>query len=160
MLFSACGPVTAGGQGSAASAAIATMTRTPAVKVGSAALNGCPVSQPSADAAAFVPDVTVSGAGGEAEGPGQPVTLARGQRLEIRLSPGVRWNLAVTDPSHVLALVNPEGWYSPQLKACVWRFTAVAAGSAQLAFDGSFVCLPHSQCVTTEIAQAYDVTVR
>lgn len=153
-LLSACGPVTVGGAGEAGGAVRATATM--AAQAGSTAVNGCPVKQAPADAAAFVPDVTVTEEGGL----GQQITLARGQRLEIRLGPEVQWTLTVTDPTRILASTTAEGWYSPQLNVCIWRFSALTAGSAQLTFAGRFICQPHTQCVTAVIAQEYDVTVR
>jgi hypothetical protein len=90
----------------------------------------------------------------------QPIALAQGQRLEIRLAPSFTWELSVSDPGHILAGANPEGWYDAGLQACVWRFTAQGAGSAQLTFSGAAVCPYLKLCPSVEQTIAYGVTVR
>jgi hypothetical protein len=97
-------------------------------------------------------------AGGE--GMDAPIGLVRGQRLEIHLSPAVKWHLTMIDGGHILSPASIQGWYSQQLHACVWRFTAVGTGSAQLVFGGTFTCQPGVHCAYVAMAQDFAVSVR
>jgi len=120
---------------------------------------GCPATQAPADAAAFTPDVIVSQPS-QATGAPQPVTLARGQRLEVRLLPTYSWQLSMADPTAILAEVNPPGWYDSAVRACIWRFTARGTGSARLTFAGAAVCPPLQPCPSVEQTVIYAVTAR
>jgi hypothetical protein len=120
---------------------------------------GCPSTQAPADAAAFTPDVIVSQPL-QATGAPQPVTLARGQRLEVRLQPTYSWQLTMADPTAILAGASPQGWYDSAVRACIWRFTARGTGSARLTFVGAAVCPPLQPCPSVEQAVIYAVTVR
>jgi hypothetical protein len=120
---------------------------------------GCLAVRAPADAAAFMPDVIVSQPS-QTTGAPQPVTLARGQHLEIRLQPTSSWQLTVVDPNAILAAVSPQGWYDSDARACIWRFTARGAGSARLSFVGAAVCPPLKLCPSVEQTVLYAVTVR
>lgn len=87
-------------------------------------------------------------------------SLAVGQVLEVRLGAQVRWALALQDPAHVLAPVSPNGWYDPQQKACVWRFTGQTPGSVTLVYSGRPICSPGSVCPQFVIASNVAVTVK
>jgi hypothetical protein len=128
-------------------------------KAGGSANNGCADAQAPADAATFKADVIVSQSA-QGAGAAQPITLAQGQRLEIRLAPSYSWELSASDPGHTLAGANPEGWYDAGAQACIWRFTAQGAGSAQLTFSGAAVCPYLKLCPSVEQTIAYGVTVR
>jgi hypothetical protein len=128
-------------------------------KATSRGVEGCSTALAPADAAAFTPDVVVSQTAQETSAP-QPVTLARGQRLEIRLSPADSWELSATGMSSILVAVNPQGWYDGGARACIWRFTAQGAGSAQLTFVGAAVCPFLRLCPSVEQTVTYAVTVR
>jgi hypothetical protein len=128
------------------------------VKYNSATPQGCPSGQSPIDAASFTPDVIVT-QDARAAGTAQPVVLAPGQRLEIRLQPMFTWELKMSGAGNALAVTGPQGWYDASLKMCVWRFTAAGAGKATLAFDGDVVCPPLKLCPSMEQSVAYRVTV-
>jgi hypothetical protein len=120
--------------------------------------NGCLSQQIPSDAGAFHPDTIVTYT--QDLGAPQPVALTPGQRVEIHLSPGAVWNLTIADPTHILASTPSEGWYNPSANACVWRFTAVGAGGARLAFKGLILCPPNTHCTAALEQAAFDVTTR
>lgn len=154
-LFVGCGQIARG----ALSGALATATTSSGASATAAAasLTGCPVKEAPPDAAALAPDVTVTH---EIDST-QPVMLARGQHLEVRLAPGMQWRIARNDPSHVLAPASAEGWYDPSANVCVWRFAAVNSGRALLAFDGLIPCRPANlHCVAATDRVTFAVTVR
>jgi hypothetical protein len=156
-LLTSCGQMTPGGQRVQSGSPSASST--PASRLaGAASYNGCPAQHPPVDAASFRPDVVVSQ---ENVSSPQMIALTQGQRIEIRLQPMYRWQLTASDSSHALAASsNPEGWYDDSLKACIWRFTAAATGSAQLSYSGPIVCPPLELCPSDEQSLTYDVTVR
>jgi hypothetical protein len=134
-------------------------------KAGGSAINGCAAAQAPAEAATFKANVIVSQSAQGTQGTqgtdaAQPIALAQGQRLEIRLAPSFTWELSVSDPGHILAGANPEGWYDASVQACIWRFTAQGAGSAQLTFAGAAVCPYLKLCPSVEQTITYGVTVR
>ena len=162
----ACGQVSAGGQyaaggknarGGTLAHATSTQSR---LRPGAMALTSCSTeASPPIDAGAFKPDVIVS-QGGHGGGSPQTVVLAKGQRLEIRLVSTLRWQLTETDAAHILAGTTPEGWYDRAQSACIWRFTAVATGSAKLSYSGVADCPPREVCPAVEQALTYAVTVQ
>ena len=119
---------------------------------------GCPVQRAPSDANSFHPDVTITSS--QDLGAAQPVALTQGQRLEIHLESTVQWSLTTTGPAHVLDSMTPAGWYDASLNACVWRFTAVGAGTDHLAFRGPVLCPPNIRCTAVLEQVAFDVTVR
>ncbi len=134
----------------------ATATSSPSATPGSQALNGCSTASPPADAqkpADVV--VTLKGTGNE-----QPVTLNKGQTLEVRLLATARWHMNVQNSSSALGTQEAIGWYNASLKSCIWRFTAVGAGTATLVFTGIIICPPKDQCPVAALDQQYDITVR
>ncbi|HKV83899.1 MAG TPA: protease inhibitor I42 family protein [Ktedonobacterales bacterium] len=120
----------------------------------SVTVNGCPAHQPAA-ATARPADVVAS----QSSGLDQQVTLKQGQTLEIRLNPTLRWTLTMGAASRLLTPAQPNGWYGAAVNACVWRFTASASGSADLAFSGLAICQGGSICPHGALAQDYAVTV-
>jgi hypothetical protein len=104
----------------------------------------------------FVPAVTVT----QDVDSAQPITLARGQHLEISLTPGVQWRLTSSDPDHALAAASAEGWYDASVSACIWRFTAVSNGTAQLSFSGLVLCQPPNlHCLAATETATFAVVV-
>ncbi len=124
---------------------------------GSAALNGCSAQKPPAGVAGTSADVVVT-QGGDITG--QPVALSVGQTLEVRLSATIYWRVQNQDTSGILTTTRAIGWYDGTLKDCLWRFTAVKAGSATLNFSGGLVCPPNAACPAIAAIQQYHVTVR
>jgi hypothetical protein len=158
--LAACGQLTAGNEGPAGGQV---PTSTPAQGTppasshfNRATVDGCPAQQAPADAASFRPDIVATQNGG----PSQAISLTGGQRLEIRLDPHYRWQLATSDPDHTLTSTATQGWYDGSLDSCVWQFTAASAGSAQLSYRGSIVCPPLELCPADEQAVSYQVAVR
>ncbi len=64
--------------------------------------------QASANAGSFPPDVIVTKGTQSGSSP-QPIALAQGQRLEMRLMPSFQWQLSLSDPDHTLASTASEG---------------------------------------------------
>jgi hypothetical protein len=121
-------------------------------------LNGCLSQQIPSDVGVFHPDVIVTYA--QDQGAPQSVALAPGQRVEIHLAPGAKWSLIITDPTHILASTSSEGWYDPSSNACIWRFTAISAGDAHLAFKGPVLCPSNIRCTAALELATFDVTTR
>jgi len=121
--------------------------------------DGCPSGRSPAGSASFTPNVIVSQSS-QVAGTVQPITLAVGQRLEIRLQPMFSWELTTSSASNALAILNRQGEYDANLNWCVWRFTAVGAGQAKLNFDGELVCPLLKLCPSIEQSAAYRVTVQ
>jgi hypothetical protein len=119
------------------------------IRPGGMALNSCASQEAPANARSFKPDVIVS-QNGPIGGATHAINLAQGQRLEIRLVTVLRWTLSISDAAHVLASTSSEGWYDSVHGICVWRFTAVAAGHAQLSFTGVADCPPREVCPAVE----------
>lgn len=143
-----------GGQGASAAPPTAVATTTP----GTAALNGCPTTQPPANLRA--PDVVVRGGGETAQSSGSAVTLPVGQTLQVELPAVNRWRVVIADSNSILTQPSQNGWYDDHLRACVWQFMAVKTGRATLSYGGRAVCSPRSQCPGYVIAQSFSVTVQ
>jgi hypothetical protein len=106
-----------------------------------------------------MPNVVVSWSAQDA-GARQPITLAPGQRLEIRLPSSDSWALSASDPGHILTAATPQGWYNRSAQACIWRFTAHGTGNVQLAFVGVAVCPYLEVCPSIELPVTYSITLR
>jgi hypothetical protein len=155
LLFAGCGQVTRVGSASLTATPSATQSQSTG---NSATANGCPSKQIPVDRGVFRPDVTVTYS--QDLGAAQPVALTHGQSLEIHLDPTVQWSPTITDPDRVLAGLTPAGWYDASPNACVWRFAAVSAGAAHLAFGGLVLCSPNIRCKAVLEQAEFDVTVR
>lgn len=139
------------GCGSAASGAGAKVAATPAP--GSADLNGCQVQ--AAGGLLKVPDVTAT----QSETLPQPVSLTKGQILEIRLPATVRWSLNPADVSSVLNAESAQSLYEASDSSCMWQFTAKASGAIELDFSGGLVCSPGAACPALARLMSFAVTV-
>jgi hypothetical protein len=157
-LLAGCGQASMSGPVATGGSTAAPPTATSAT-INSASSTGCPLAHPPADAASFKPDVMVS-QNAQSAGTAQPIILAQGQRLEIRLQSMFNWELTMTGASNSLAITSPRGWYDASVHACVWRFTAVGAGEVTLTYNGVIVCPPLKLCPSVEQAAIYRVTVR
>jgi hypothetical protein len=159
LLLAGCGQITRLGSASPPAMQSATQSATQSPSAGNGATaNGCPTKQLPAPGGVFHPDVIVTSS--EDLGAMQPIALTQGQRLEIRLDPTIQWSLTNADPAHVLQSSAPEGWYDATSNACVWRFVAVSAGSAQLTFGGLVLCRPANvHCVAATERATFAVTV-
>jgi hypothetical protein len=158
LTLSGCGVRTATSQSSAASATNPAATSAPTstgATIHDTASNACPLAQAPEDATSFTPDIIVSGDGG----PIHTVSLRRSQRLEIRLDPQIQWTLRVDDLNHTLVGARSQGWHDPKSNTCVWRFTAQAAGDAQLVFTGTQPCPPLKFCPSSDRSATYRLTV-
>lgn len=134
----------------AAAVATTTLGGTPG-----ALANGCPEQQAPASAGTK-PDVAV---GNQFGGTGS-ASLAVGQLLEVRLGASLRWTLTLSDPTHVLAPVDHNGWYDPGQNTCVWRFTGQTPGTVTLVYGGRPICEPDKACPQFVIASDFTVTVK
>jgi hypothetical protein len=143
-LLAACGSSTLGG----------TTQPTP-----SSSLNGCPSRLIPVDPPRRPADVVLT----QQNDPGsnfRTVTVSVGQSIEIRLPASFDWRLARGEPDPaVLALANPAGWYNSSLRACIWRLSAAAPGTAELEFAGGFVCEPGVACPALAAVARYKITV-
>jgi hypothetical protein len=123
----------------------------------SASLNGCPTQLIPVDPFGK-PDLILT----QQSDPGtfvKSVTVTQGQSLEIRLPAHISWRLTASDPAQTLAMAQPAGWYNSQLLACIWRFSAVSPGEANLDFSGGLVCAPGSACPAIAAVAQYHITV-
>lgn len=135
----------------------------PTLTPGSAALNGCPIQQapvgwPPADVV-----LTMTGAQGATATPGLGpihVTVMHGQIIDVRLSATYQWRITSAPSATVLTMAQPAGWYDPQYRACVWRFTAAGTGATGLQLTGTVVCQPETPCSTIALLASYQITVR
>jgi hypothetical protein len=157
-MLAGCGVTTATSQSSAASATSIAATSAPTstgATIQDTASNACPLAQAPEDATSFTPDIIVTGDGE----PEHRLSLRRSQRLEIRLDPQLQWTLRVDDPIHTLVGARSQGWHDPKSNTCVWRFTAQAAGDAQLVFTGTLPCPPLKFCPDFDRSATYRLTV-
>jgi hypothetical protein len=145
-----CGQATQAGSGRTASSPTTTFGH-------DAASNGCPAKQIPIDGA-FQAAVTTRYTLGQQ--PPSAVELAVGQGWEIHLPPTVTWTWMLTDPNPALETVAPAGWYDMSLDACVWRFAATGAGSAQLHFSGPLLCQSGVRCTGPLEVITFSVSVR
>jgi hypothetical protein len=159
LLLAGCGQVTRLGSAGPPAARSATPSVAQAPSAGNGATaNGCPTKQLPVTGGVFHPDLIVTSS--QDLGATQPIALTRGQRLEIRLDPTTQWSLTSADPDHILQSSALEGWYDAASNACLWRFVAVSAGSAQLTFGGLVLCGPANvHCVATMERATFAVTV-
>jgi hypothetical protein len=118
------------------------------------AQNGCPAKQPPANADTQQVDVVAPQASA------QPVTLRRGQVVEIQLSPTHRWSTPVGDSAHLLTALAGNGWFSQRVGRCVWRYTATTAGTTTLTFTGAALCAPGGPCAALAVAAEYKLTIQ
>jgi hypothetical protein len=125
-------------------------------KINDATSDACPLAQAPQDANSFNPDMTLN----EDGGPIHTASLHPGQRLEIRLDSQVQWGLRVDDPQHVLVSANAQGWHDARSNTCVWRFTAQAAGDAQLVFSGTLPCPPLKVCPSSDRSAIYRLSIQ
>jgi hypothetical protein len=124
---------------------------------GSADLNGCAAQHAPAGVAGKSADLVVTQGG---DYTGQPVALRQGQTLEVRLPATINWGMQTRDADGILTTSEATGWYDATLRDCLWRFTAVKAGSVTLNFAGGPVCAPNTACPAIAAVQQYNITVR
>jgi hypothetical protein len=125
-------------------------------KINHATSNFCPSAQPPQDAESFRADIVLNDSGT----PTQIVTLDPSQRLEIRIDSQVQWALQINDPAHILVSAQSQGWYDTRSSTCDWRFTAQAAGDAQLIFTGTLPCPPLKTCPSSDRSVTYRLSIR
>lgn len=140
------------GCGSAASGAGAKVAATPVP--GSADLNGCQVQ--AAGGLLKVPDVKATQ---DTTTQPQPISLTKGQVLEIRLPATIRWSLNPTDVSSILNAESAQSLYEASDSSCMWQFTAKASGAIELDFSGGLVCSPGEACPAVARLTSFAVTV-
>jgi hypothetical protein len=158
-ILTGCGVTTGTGQPSAAGAATTAATKAPtstSAKINDAPSNTCPVAQAPPDADTFRPDITLNEDGGAIH----TAALHAGQRLEIRLDSQVQWALRIDDPNHSLTSAQSQGWHEVTSNSCVWRFTAQAAGNAQLIFTGTLPCPPLKTCPSADRSATYRLSIQ
>ncbi len=73
------------------------------------------------------------------------VTTSVGSVVEIDLPFGQSWSGPMTSQGQ-LQLQPPAGFALTTTKVCVWRFTALGAGTMQLEFFGKAICLKGQAC--------------
>jgi hypothetical protein len=164
LLLIGCGQITQTESGSQSGSQSATQSATQAASQTATttstdhntATNGCPSKQIPVDGGNFRPAVTATYT--LDQGAVQPISVARGQGLEIHLAPTAQWSLTLSDADHTLESLAPEGWYDAPLDACVWRFAASNAGVARLDFRGLVLCQPNLHCKAALEAAAFAVT--
>jgi hypothetical protein len=64
--------------------------------------------------------------------------------VQVRLPLTQQWQL--TQAGQGVALLQPAGIEDDGLRACVWAFTARAAGDVRLTFTGTALCEPSQPC--------------
>lgn len=125
--------------------------------------NGCPVTR--VPESWPDPEVVVTGPGTP---PGEPtltpggarlVSVAHGQRVDFRLASSYKWVVSRAPSSTILQPAVPAGWYDAGPEACIWGYTAVAAGTTEIDFVGSPVCAPAQACPAIAVLARYEVVV-
>lgn len=75
-----------------------------------------------------------------------PIQVKVGDTLEVALKWNQKWELASQDAS-ILRLDKPAGYGDASLQSCIWHFTALASGQANLGFTGVPMCNKDPNCV-------------
>ncbi len=133
LLLGACGAIP---QGTGATAAAPGATAT----LATGGQTGCPAPTRTAPWPSPA-DAIVSSRSGE-----RSVTLRTGQTLEAQMAWGQKWSALAANPAPTLQMESPAGYGDPQVKSCVWRFTATQAGQTTLMWTIAPLCQPAMAC--------------
>ena len=74
-----------------------------------------------------------------------PAQVKVGDTLEVALKMNQKWALLSHDDA-ILRLDTPAGYGDTALQSCVWHFTALANGQAQVEFSAGPLCLKNLRC--------------
>ncbi|HLG77366.1 MAG TPA: hypothetical protein VKX46_13205 [Ktedonobacteraceae bacterium] len=123
---------------------VGTLTPTPTlISVATPAQNkdtvsGCPGNQ-ALTAAPPAATVTLKTAS-------RQTTVSKGDTVNIELPFGMAWSGPLNFSPTILAMQSPAGDAYPAIQACVWHFTAIGSGTANLAFTGRPICQSRHVC--------------
>ncbi|HEX7737097.1 MAG TPA: hypothetical protein VF458_19790 [Ktedonobacteraceae bacterium] len=137
--LTACGTNTT--TGSAPGATVTTtLAATATATQGQATAEGCPSSTPVTTAPPAA-NVVLTNAN-----TGTTINAKKGDIIQVDLAFGHKWQGPLTNSQNLLAAQGPAGYVSNTAKACVWRFQAVATGTAHLSFAGRPICKKDQVC--------------
>lgn len=172
LALAGCG--TNAGAGSPASAA--TSTATPSQTITASA-------SPTGVGAQTSPTATVSTAQGQSANDGCPgnrvitaplpaaavvlkqarnratVSVQKGETVEVDLSFGLTWHGPLQSTQNLLEMQVP-GYAYPAARVCVWRFTALRSGTANLSFTGTPICRTVHACPMYVVAVQFTVEIK
>lgn len=77
---------------------------------------------------------------------GSTVNAKKGDIIQVNLAFGHKWQEQPDASQKLLAPQGPAGYVSSSIKACVWRFQAIAAGTVHLNFTGRPICKNGQAC--------------
>lgn len=144
--------VACGSNGGTGSPSGSTPTTTP-TSVGTTAAHGCPGGV-TANPPQGTANVIVQFKKSE-----NTATAHKGDVIEVRLPFGHVWSGPTTSQG-VLQLQTPYGYASAAAKACIWRFTAVDTGTAQLSFSGRPICPKGAMCPMYVLLAHFTIDVK
>ncbi len=126
------------------------------------AINGCPAQQDPGNLPA--PDLIITNTttnGNSAPLPGTPIKaqMRIGQLVELQLPAGLQWQLATNSATSILQPHLPLGGYRVSNNSCIWRYTAMAAGVADLSFAGTAICPPNAACPAIASPVEFVITI-
>jgi hypothetical protein len=85
-----------------------------------------------------------------------PVQVKIGNTLEVVLKMGQQWALLLHNDA-ILRLDHPAGYEDVSRQSCVWHFTALASGQANVQFSATPLCIRETRC--TASVRVFDLTV-
>jgi len=88
------------------------------------------------------------------------IHVNKGNTIEVDLLFGPAWQGPVNATQKVLQMQTPSGYASSTAKACVWRFIATNAGTAQLTFVGLPICLKGQSCAMNAIDIEFTIDIK
>jgi hypothetical protein len=130
-----------------------TPTPTPTTVQGYGTTHGCPsdtVVTPAPPAANVTVTLTDANA---------PVTAHVGEVIEIQLPFGLRWS-GPTISGGGLHLQTPSGYASTATGMCIWRFSALRAGTTHLTFVARAICQQGQYCPQYIMAIPFTIVVK
>ncbi len=142
--LAACGSTGGSGPGS-------TPTPTPGQGYGTA--HGCPsdaVVTPAPPAANVTVKLTDANS---------TITAHVGDVIEIQLPFGLRWTGPTTSGGG-LQLQTPAGYASTATGMCIWRFSALSAGTTHLTFLARAICKEGQYCPQYVLAIPFTIVVK
>lgn len=127
-------------------------TPTPTSIPGYGTTQGCPSDSVVSNAPKANQSVVVKGQ------TGTTVIAHKGDIIEFRFPFGKKWMGPKSAPAQ-LQMQKPAGYALKSDKVCVWRFTALSTGTAELHFTSRALCQPGQMCPMYIVDVPVTVTV-
>lgn len=141
LALAACGTnTTTGSTPGATATATTTLAATATVTQGQSTAEGCPSATPVTTAPPAA-NIVLTNANS-----GTTINAKKGDIIQVDLAFGHKWQGPLNSSQNLLVVQGPAGYASNAVRACVWRFQAVATGTAHLSFAGRPICKKDQVC--------------